>query len=48
MSIFPAVLGVIALLLLTLFYPLNEKRMSEIAAELKIRRAADAATTASV
>jgi GPH family glycoside/pentoside/hexuronide:cation symporter len=46
MSIFPAVLGVIALLLLTLLYPLNEKRMSEIAADLKVRRAADAARPA--
>jgi GPH family glycoside/pentoside/hexuronide:cation symporter len=46
MSIFPAALGVIALLLLTLLYPLSEKRMSEIAADLKVRRAADAASPA--
>jgi GPH family glycoside/pentoside/hexuronide:cation symporter len=46
MSIFPAALGILALLLLVFLYPLNERRMSEIAAELKIRRAADAASTA--
>jgi glycoside/pentoside/hexuronide:cation symporter, GPH family len=46
MSVIPAALGVIALLLLTLLYPLSEKRMSEIAADLKVRRAADAASPA--
>jgi GPH family glycoside/pentoside/hexuronide:cation symporter len=46
MSIIPAALGVIALLLLTLLYPLSEKRMSAIAADLKVRRAADAASPA--
>jgi GPH family glycoside/pentoside/hexuronide:cation symporter len=45
MSIFPGALGVLALLLLTLLYPLNEKRMTEIAADLKKRRAVDAAST---
>lgn len=48
MSIFPGALGILALLLLTLLYPLNEKRMSEIAADLKKRRAADAASTVAV
>jgi GPH family glycoside/pentoside/hexuronide:cation symporter len=43
MSIFPAALGILALLLLTFLYPLNEKKMSEIAADLKMRRAAEAA-----
>jgi glycoside/pentoside/hexuronide:cation symporter, GPH family len=45
MSVFPAALGILALLLLGFLYPLNEKRMSVIAADLKTRRAADAADT---
>jgi GPH family glycoside/pentoside/hexuronide:cation symporter len=45
MSIFPGALGVLALFLLVFLYPLNEKRMSEISAELKKRRAVDAAST---
>jgi GPH family glycoside/pentoside/hexuronide:cation symporter len=48
MSIVPGALGILALLLLTLLYPLNEKRMSEIAADLKARRATDAASTVAV
>ena len=48
MSIFPAALGILALFLLAFLYPLNETRMTEIAADLKSRRAADAATTVSV
>ena len=44
MSIFPAALGVLSLFLLMFFYPLNEHRMSQIAADLKQRRAADAAS----
>ena len=44
MSIFPATLGVISLALLVFLYPLNEHRMSQIEADLKVRRAADAAT----
>ncbi len=44
MSVFPAAIGVLSLMLLMFLYPLNEKRMSEIAAELKVRRAADAAS----
>lgn len=43
MSIFPAALGVLSLMILMFLYPLNEKRMSEIAAELKTRRALEAA-----
>jgi glycoside/pentoside/hexuronide:cation symporter, GPH family len=43
MSIFPAALGILSLLLVSFLYPLNEKKMSEIAADLKVRRAADAA-----
>jgi GPH family glycoside/pentoside/hexuronide:cation symporter len=46
MSIFPAALGVLSLLLVAFLYPLNEKRMSEIAGDLKTRRAADAASPA--
>jgi|CZKI01.1.fsa_nt_gi GPH family glycoside/pentoside/hexuronide:cation symporter len=42
MSVYPAAIGVLSLLILTIFYPLNEKRMSAIAAELKQRRAAEA------
>jgi GPH family glycoside/pentoside/hexuronide:cation symporter len=44
MSVFPAALGVISLGLLMFLYPLNEKRMSQIAADLRTRRAADAAS----
>jgi GPH family glycoside/pentoside/hexuronide:cation symporter len=43
MSIFPAALGVLSLLLVAFLYPLNEKKMSAIAADLKVRRATDAA-----
>jgi GPH family glycoside/pentoside/hexuronide:cation symporter len=43
MSIYPAVFGVLALLILLILYPLNEKKMAEIAADLQARRAADAA-----
>jgi glycoside/pentoside/hexuronide:cation symporter, GPH family len=46
MSIFPAGVGVLSLLLVAFLYPLNEKRMSEIAADLRTRRAADAALPA--
>jgi GPH family glycoside/pentoside/hexuronide:cation symporter len=46
MSIFPAAVGVISLMILIILYPLNEKKMSEIAADLKVRRAADAALPA--
>jgi glycoside/pentoside/hexuronide:cation symporter, GPH family len=48
MSVFPAAVGVISLLILIVLYPLNEKKMSEIAADLKVRRAADAALPAGV
>ena len=46
MSIFPAAVGALSLLILVVLYPLNEKKMSEIAADLKVRRAADAALPA--
>jgi GPH family glycoside/pentoside/hexuronide:cation symporter len=42
MSVIPAGIGILSLLLL-LLYPLNEARMSQIAADLKTRRAAPAA-----
>jgi GPH family glycoside/pentoside/hexuronide:cation symporter len=47
MSIFPAVFGILAVLILVLFYPLNEIRMAQIATELKTRRdASGSAVTA--
>jgi GPH family glycoside/pentoside/hexuronide:cation symporter len=46
MSIFPAALGVLSLLIMMFLYPLNEKRMSAIAADLRVRRAADSASPA--
>ena len=46
MSIFPAGIGILSLLILVIFYPLNEKRMSAIAADLKVRRASEAAGSA--
>jgi Na+/melibiose symporter-like transporter len=46
MSIFPAALGILSLGLLVFLYPLNERRMSEIAEDLRVRRAADAALPA--
>ena len=42
MSIYPSVLGVISIVIF-LFYPLNEKRMAEINADLSARRGAPAA-----
>jgi GPH family glycoside/pentoside/hexuronide:cation symporter len=44
MSVYPAAIGVVSMMIIMLFYPLNEKRMSQIAADLKLRRAAEAAT----
>jgi GPH family glycoside/pentoside/hexuronide:cation symporter len=41
-SVIPAVIGVLSILLV-LLYPLNERKMSQIAADLKARRAAAAA-----
>jgi GPH family glycoside/pentoside/hexuronide:cation symporter len=43
MSIFPAALGLVSLFLLLFLYPLNERTMSEIASDLKARRAVEAA-----
>ena len=43
MSVIPASIGIVSIVLL-LFYPLNEHRMSQIAHDLKLRRAADAAS----
>ena len=40
MSIFPAALGVLSLLLMMFFYPLNEAKVDQISADLKARRAA--------
>ncbi len=44
MSIYPAAIGIVSLGILMFFYPLNEQRMSQIAQDLKVRRAADAAS----
>ncbi|HEX2854377.1 MAG TPA: MFS transporter [Opitutaceae bacterium] len=41
MSIFPAAAGLLAILILVIFYPLNEAKMSQIATDLKARRAAE-------
>jgi len=46
MSVYPAAFGALAILIFLLFYPLNETRMMEIAADLKQRREADAAVPA--
>ena len=40
MSIYPAICGVLAILILVIFYPLNEAKMGQIAIDLKARRAA--------
>ena len=44
MSIYPAAIGVLSLAILMIFYPLNEHSMSQIAEDLKQRRAAEAAS----
>ena len=41
MSIFPAALGILSLLILVIFYPLNETKVAEISKELAARRAAE-------
>lgn len=47
MSIFPAALGILSLLLVVFLYPLNEKKVAQISADLKARRAtADAMNVA--
>jgi GPH family glycoside/pentoside/hexuronide:cation symporter len=46
MSIFPSAIGILSLAILVLFYPLNEKRMSEIASDLKGRRGKELAEPA--
>jgi glycoside/pentoside/hexuronide:cation symporter, GPH family len=43
MSIYPAAIGLLSLLILLVFYPLSEKRMAQIAIDLKERRAQAAA-----
>jgi Na+/melibiose symporter-like transporter len=45
MSVLPASLGVLSVVLV-LFYPLNEARMSQIASDLRRRRALEAAGNA--
>jgi GPH family glycoside/pentoside/hexuronide:cation symporter len=46
MSIFPAACGVLSILILVIFYPLNETKVAQIAADLKSRRAAEGAAPA--
>jgi GPH family glycoside/pentoside/hexuronide:cation symporter len=41
MSVYPAAFGILAVLILVLFYPLSEKRMEQISSELKNRRDAE-------
>lgn len=41
MSIFPAVCGVLAILIFVIFYPLNEAKLTQIAIDLKARREAE-------
>ena len=41
MSIFPAVCGVLSILIFVIFYPLNETKLAQIALDLKARRAAE-------
>lgn len=41
MSVYPAACGILAILILVIFYPLNETKMAQIAADLKSRRAAE-------
>ena len=44
MSIYPAACGVLAILILVIFYPLNETKVAQISADLKARRLAENAT----
>lgn len=46
MSIFPAAFGLLSILIFLVFYPLNEKKIAEIGAELAARRAASGETPA--
>jgi GPH family glycoside/pentoside/hexuronide:cation symporter len=41
MSIFPAAIGILSLLILMFFYPLNEAKVAQISEDLRVRRAAD-------
>ena len=41
MSIFPSVFGILAILILVIFYPLNETKVAEISRDLAARRAAE-------
>ncbi len=45
-SIYPCVFGILAILVIVLFYPLNEKKVAEISRDLAARRAAEANTPA--
>jgi glycoside/pentoside/hexuronide:cation symporter, GPH family len=41
MSVYPSAFGILAILILVLFYPLNETKMTQISTDLKSRREAD-------
>ena len=41
MSIYPAAFGILAVMILVIFYPLNETKMAQISADLKTRREVD-------
>ncbi len=43
MSLFPATAGLLSIVIFLVFYPLNETKVAQIAADLKARRAAEAA-----
>jgi glycoside/pentoside/hexuronide:cation symporter, GPH family len=45
MSVYPTVLGLISLVIIIFLYPLNVKKMSQVAIDLRNRRADDAAST---
>ena len=44
MSVYPATLGILSLAIIIFLYPLNDRKMAEVALTLKGRRAEDAKT----
>ena len=45
MSLYPSAFGILAVLILVIFYPLNETKMTQISTDLKARRETEAGTT---
>ncbi|MBK9989708.1 MAG: hypothetical protein IPP19_02950 [Verrucomicrobia bacterium] len=45
MSLIPAGIGIVSVIILVVFYPLSEAKVAQISAELKSRRAAAAENT---